>query len=304
VTRFGRTENGVFDPLENLGGSLLQARGIAPGIRERIPREANTVARRQATPLFGLGLLEAIADQTIRDLVQTSTDKGVPGRAAEIVDLATGKPRIGRFGWKAQHATLLAFTADAFASEMGITNRFFPGENAPNGRTALVARFDNVADPEDQTDPATDRSDIDAVTDFQRFLAPPPTLPLTANGIAGRALFSRVGCANCHVPELTTGPSEITALDSVNLPLYSDLLLHDMGSLGDGISQAAAGPNEFRTPPLWGLRFSAPYLHDGRAVSIGQAIRAHDGQGRTARDKFNTLSPVEQRQLTEFLLSL
>jgi len=127
---------------------------------------------------------------------------------------------------------------------------------------------------------------------------------LTVTGIAGRTVFTQIGCANCHVPELTTGRSEIAALDNVKAPLHSDLPLHDTGSLGDGVAQADAGPNEFRTPPLWGLRFSAPYLHDGRAVSIAQAIRSHDGQGSAVRDNFKALSPAQRRQLIEFLQSL
>ena len=304
VTRFGRTTNGVFDPLASLGGSLLQQNGIAPGVREHIPREANTIAHRQTTPLFGLGLIEAIPDDTLIQLAQRATVDGVTGHAAMVTDVASGETRVGRFGWKNQQATLLAFSGDAYLNEMGITNRLFPIENAPNGNTALLAKFDTVPDIEDHADPVTGKSGIDALADFQRFLAPPPQLPLTARGIIGRDQFNQIGCAICHVPQLQTGASPVAALDHQTVNLYSDLLLHDMGKLGDGIAQADAGPNEFRTPPLWGLRASAPYLHDGRAVTVDAAIRAHEGQGKLSRDRYQALAPADRAALLEFLSSL
>jgi mono/diheme cytochrome c family protein len=304
VTRFGRTTNGVFDPLAELGGSLLQQNGIAPGIRERVPRQANTVARRQTTPLFGLGLIEAIPDETIQQLADRPSVDGVTGRAAMVTDIASGETRVGRFGWKAQQATIVAFSADAYVNEMGITNRFFPEENAPNGNQELLARFDKVADPEDHVDPATGKDGVDMLTDFQRFLAPPAAGALTANGRAGKEQFTQIGCAICHVPEMQTGASPVTALDHKTVALYSDLLLHEMGALGDGIAQAAAEANEFRTPPLWGLRASAPYLHDGRAANVDAAIRAHDGEGKVARDRYVKLTPAQRAQLVEFLNSL
>ncbi len=304
VTRFGKTTGGVFDPLEDLGGSLLQANGIAPGARERIPAIANTVAHRETTPLFGLGLIEAIPDEIILQLAERPSVDGVKGHAAMITDIASGETRVGRFGWKNQQATLLSFSGDAYLNEMGITNRLFPNENAPNGNQDILARFDRVPELEDHTDPVTGRSDIDALADFQRLLAPPAPLPLTARGSVGRAQFTSVGCAVCHVPQLQTGASDIAALDHQTVALYSDLLLHDMGSLGDGIAQADASPTEFRTPPLWGLRASAPYLHDGRAATVDAAIRAHDGEGKVAAGRYKALSATNRAALLEFLGSL
>ena len=304
VTRFGLTTADGFDPLADLGGSLLQLRAIAPAAREHIPAQANTVALRQTTPLFGLGLIEAIPDDTIRALADRPEVDGVKGRAAEVVDIATGELRVGRFGWKNQHATLLSFSADAYLNEMGITNRFFSTENAPNGDAALLARFDRVADPEDRTNPNTGLDGVDRLTNFQRLLAPPVARALTANGTAGRALFTTVGCAQCHVPNLQTGSSDIAALSNQSIALYSDLLLHDMGTLGDGIPQADAGPNEFRTPPLWGLSTTAPYLHDGRAGNVDRAIRAHAGEGNVARQRYEALTNTQRAQLLEFLRSL
>ena len=254
VTRFGRNTDGVFDPLESQGGSLLQRFAINPALQEVIPHEANVIAQRLSTPLFGLGLIEAIPDGAILQNMLAAKPDGVRGRAAEITDVVSGQKRIGRFGWKAQQATLLAFSADAYVNEMGITNRFFPTENAPNGNEALLARFKRTTDPEDDVDPVTGKGDIDLVADFMRLLAPPTRLATTPQAAVGESLFAQVGCAACHTPGMRTGPSHIAELDRKTVNLYSDLLLHDMGSLNDGIAQANATPREMKTPPLWGLR--------------------------------------------------
>lgn len=304
MTRFGHTEGGVFDPLENLGGSLLQNRAINRAALEVVPPEANTVARRQTTPLFGLGLIEAIPDDAILALAALPQVDGVSGRPSLVTDLSTGEQRVGRFGWKAQLATLLDFSGDAYLNEMGITNRLFPTENAPNGKADVLAQFDRVPDIEDEPDPATGRSDIDALADFQRLLAPPAPRALNAAATAGKALFGTVGCAVCHVPELKTGPHPVAALSEKTVALYSDLLLHDMGALGDGIVQADASGREFRTPPLWGARVSAPYLHDGRAANLDRAIRSHDGEGAVARDRYIALTPTQRAQIVAFINSL
>jgi len=304
VTRFGRVVNGQFDPLTEKGGSLLQQFAINPAAREIIPREANVIARRQTTPLFGLGLLEAIPDGVIAQNALRPNPDGIKGRAAVVPDVVSGQMRIGRFGWKAQQATLLAFAGDAYLNEMGITSRFFPHENAPNGNTNLLARFDVFADPEDEIDPQTGTGDIDLAANFMRLLAPPPRGPSTASGRAGEPIFGQIGCALCHLPAMFSGPNSIAALSQKRVDLYSDLLLHDMGSLGDGIGQGAAGPREMKTAPLWGLRASAPYLHDGRAGTIEDAIRLHDGEGARSRDRFLRLPPGERRQLLDFLNSL
>ena len=304
VTRFGRAANGHFDPLANLGGSLLQAFAINPAAQEIVPREANVVAHRQSTPLYGLGLIEAIPDNVIAQYARQPKPDGVRGRAAVVEDVVSGSLRVGRFGWKAQQATLLAFAADAYLNEMGITSRFFPEENAPNGNEDLLAKFDLTADPEDEIDPATGKSDIDLAADFMRYLAPPPRPAPTPQSRQGEAVFGQVGCAVCHVPSMQTGPNVIGALDRKPVNLYSDLLLHDMGPLADGIAQADASPHEMRTPPLWGLHASAPYLHDGRARTLDEAIRAHAGEAGPSRDHYLRLNPAQHNQLLEFLNSL
>src|SRR5437016_5487155 len=165
-TRFGRVVNGHFDPLTQLGGSLLQQSAIDPACQEVVPSEANVIAQRQTTPLFGLGLIESIPDGEILLNAAYRKPDGITGRPSIVQDVASGQPRVGRFGWKAQQATLLAFAGDAYLNEVGITSRLFPQENAPNGNAALLAACDTVADIEDQIDPQSGKADIDRLADY------------------------------------------------------------------------------------------------------------------------------------------
>ncbi len=304
VTRFGLHSGGRFDPLTALGGSLLQSAAIDPEAQEIVPSAANVIAQRNSTPLFGLGLIEAIPDAAILQNAARPQPDGIRGIPSEVDDLARGGKRIGRFGWKAQLATLLDFAGDAYLNEMGVTSRLFPTENAPNGNAALLARFDHIADPEDTIDPATGKSDIDTAADFMRLLAPPPRLPASPNARQGEVLFAQLACASCHTPSMITGPNAIAALDRKQVMLYSDLLLHDMGSLGDGIAQGFARPRDMKTAPLWGVRSSAPYLHDGRAATIDAAIRAHEGTASRSRDRYVRSTAQMRAQVLEFLNSL
>ena len=222
-----------------------------------------------------------------------------------ITDVTTGRIRVGRFGWKAQQATLLAFAADAFVNEMGITNRYFPTENAPNGNQALLAKYDKVADPEDTTNPKTGKSRYRSrLADYMRYLAPPPPRRRVPQELAGQTLFQTVGCSGCHTPSMQTGPDSVAALDRKPVFLYSDLLLHDMGSLNDGIAQGFALGNEMKTPPLWGVGASAPWLHDGRATTLDQAIRLHDGEAKPSRTRYVNLPEAQKQQLLAFLNSI
>ncbi|MEI7776604.1 MAG: di-heme oxidoredictase family protein [Verrucomicrobiota bacterium] len=304
TTRFGKATNGSFDPLSSLGGSLLQERAIDPLGVETIPAQANVTAFRQTTALFGLGLIEAIPDATILKGVRTKPVNGVLGKASIVQDVVSGQSRVGRFGWKAQQATILAFAGDAYLNEMGITNRLFPSENAPNGNTALLKQLDKVADPEDQTDPVTGKAGIDLNSDFMRLLAPPVPQALTTSTAFGAMFFVSTGCSDCHTPSMKTGPSPITPINLKAIYLYSDLLLHDMGTLGDGIVQGNADAREMKTPPLWGVSTSAPYLHDGRAATLDEAIQAHDGEGAFAKNHYLKLTSDQQKLLIEFLKSL
>ncbi|MGB0134261.1 di-heme oxidoredictase family protein [Dokdonella sp.] len=304
VTRFGLSDGELFDPLADLGGSLLQALAIDPLAQELVPDIADVVINRESTPLFGLGLVEAIPDNLIIANARRQKRHGIGGRVAMVEDLANGGNRVGRFGWKAQLATLLDFSADAYVNEMGITSRIFPEENAPNGNQELLAQFDAIMDPEDEIDAETGKGDIDHATDFMRFLAPPPRRPMGGSARAGERQFERVGCADCHTPAFRTGSNPIAALHRKPVALYSDLLLHDMGSLADGIAQGAAGPGEMKTAPLWGLRESGPYLHDGRAETVDAAIRGHEGEAARVRDGYARLSDRDRQQLLEFLDTL
>ncbi len=256
VTRFDRMlPDGRFDPLDRLGGSLLQKFAIAPELQEIVPPGANVVAQRVATPLFGLGLIEVIPDAALLDVAaRNNKPDGVRGRAAMIVDVETGNKRVGRLGWKAQHASVLAFAADAYNNEMGVTNRFFPIENAPNGKRELLAHFNIGTEVEDVIDPATGLADVDKAANFMRYLSPLSRPAMNASARAGEAVFEQTGCRTCHTPVLHTGRNAVAALDRKPAPLYSDLLLHDMGALADGIAQEAASPREMKTAPLWGLR--------------------------------------------------
>jgi CxxC motif-containing protein (DUF1111 family) len=304
VTRFGKITNGIYDPLEALGGPLLQRRAIAPKYLERVPPEANIVANRITTPLFGAGLIEAISDSTILANATASKPDGVKGRAAVVSDVITGESRIGRFGWKSQHATLNAFSADAYLNEMGVTNAFFQQENAPNGNFALLTDADKISDPEDRPSVANPKTDFILTADYMRLLAPVPRTPTNSSIIKGETVFKEIGCAVCHIPSMKTGLSAVTALSNRTVELYSDLLLHNMGSLGDGMPQGAANGMEMRTAPLWGLRLRDAFLHDGRASTVELAVIAHAGEAQVARDRFKKLTADRKKSLFDFLHSL
>ncbi len=298
--RFGQYSHGVFNDLASQGGSLLQLFAIEPKCQELLPASANRVGFRQTTPLFGAGLIEAILDGHIEANanVQRAMHPAQAGRVSYVTSPSDGAIHVGRFGWKAQQALLLDFSADAYLNEMGITNDLFPHENAPNGNYKLLAECDRVPDPEDRPDPVTGRRAIDNFTNFMRFLAPPP--PGTVNGevLHGEEVFHRIGCAVCHHPSFTAVSSHHPAINGQTVALFSDLLLHDVGT-GDGIPT-----NEFRSPPLWGLHASAPYLHDGSAATPEQAILRHGGQATSARRGFEGLSEVDRKALLAFLNSL
>ena len=307
-TRFGKeTRRGGFDALESLGGSLIQEQGIGVQaecnfVGETVPAEANVTAGRRTTPLFGLGLVDAVPDATLVALAarQRMRTPATAGRTHLVPDAVSGEQHVGRFGWKAQVSSLLHFAGDAYLNEMGITSPFFPDENCPQGDCSLL-RCDLVPDPED------DGADVFQFADFMSLLAPPPRLAASADKRVvgdGQRVFDRAGCADCHTPSLRTGASEVAALSNREFAPYSDFLLHDMGALGDGIAQNGAEPREMRTAPLWGLRVLETFLHDGRATTIENAILAHDGQGRMARERFRNLSKDDRTSLLRFLRTL
>jgi cysteine-rich repeat protein len=303
VRRFGFAASPYsFDPLPQLGGSLLQEQGVTtatcsvPG--EVVPPEANVTSRRDTPPLFGLGLIEAIDSfQIVKRADSTDRDgDGISGRYRTI------RGQLGRFGWKAGVPTLHDFAAGAYRDEMGITTPFQPTEHGPQGGAPVC---DERGEPED------DGGAVTAFTDFMMFLAPPsplkPGKDVRRATRLGKRLFRTVGCEKCHFAKYKVERAfPVTALvKRGRLPIYSDLLLHDMGpALDDGVAEGGARGAEWRTPPLWGLRYSAPYLHDGRAATIEEAIGLHGGEAQGSRTLFLALPPADRTELLRFLESL
>jgi CxxC motif-containing protein (DUF1111 family) len=227
------------------------------------------------TPVFGAGLIAAVTDATIlANLAANAALKrslGIGGRANRNGNDGT----ITRFGWKAQNVSLPVFSGEAYNVEQGVTNELFPNEiDQTPGCTFSPT-------PEDRTNlagatPVEVASDIVKFPMFMQFLAPPRPAPETPSIARGRAAFAEVGCALCHTPTLTTGPSAVAVLANRPANLFSDLALHRMGpGLADGIRQGSAGPDEFRTAPLWGLGQRIFFLHDGRTRDLNEAILVH-----------------------------
>lgn len=284
--------------LDAVGGPIVQqhttpllqsALGI---LREPTPPGATGTSLRSTPLIFGLGLLDAVPDRTIRQLARIRYPEGVRGHPAILAD-----GRIGRFGRKANIATLDEFNAGAFFNEMGITNRLHPVEGTVAGQP-LPAGVDPAPDPE-----LNDTALIEAST-FVKLLAPVAPLPPTQQTEQGQELFDQTRCTSCHLPVLQTGASQIRALRFKRVKAYTDLLLHDMGPEDSDICIAAANPREFRTQPLMGARFLDMFMHDGLAETVPQAIERHGGEASTARGLFRSLSPQDQAALVAFVMSL
>jgi CxxC motif-containing protein (DUF1111 family) len=306
VTRFATRVNGLFDALASLGGSLVQDHAIGPqnGVAhvfrpEVVPAAATIIVRRRTTPLFGLGLVDATPDSDFIAAAaqQAARNDGVAGRVNMVDNIRAGMKTVGKFGWKAQVPSLFQFSGDAYLNEMGITTPDFPSENCPQGNCAELAFNPAPGINDDGSGPI-------ALTNYMALLAAPPRGTLTGDAAAGEATFERIGCAACHVATQHTGSNPIAALDRKTYHPYSDFLLHDMGVLGDDLEMGSSTGREMRTAPLWGLRFINNYLHDGRARTLDQAILAHDGQARGARDQFAGLAADAKAKLMAFLDSL
>ncbi len=284
----------------------------------------SNIVFRIPTPLFGAGLIEAIPDSAILANMNANatakTGAGVKGHPNAVqggnVNLSANDGTITRFGWKAQNKSLLMFAGEAYNVEMGISNQLFPQERdeTPNcqGGNATPNDTSNFS-----ASPATAvLSDIEAFADFTRLLAPLAPAPQTASTQNGEVQFKNVGCSLCHTPTLMTGTAIASGSATVpsvalsNRPanLYSDLLVHHMGTgLADGITQGSAGPDEFRTAPLWGVGRRVYFLHDGRTSDIVQAIEDHASPGSEANQviqSFNALPAQDQQDLINFLRSL
>jgi len=239
----------------------------------------NNVIFRIPTPTFGLGLVENTPDATLQaNLATTQTQRASLGIGGSF-NTSGNDGTITRFGWKAQNKSLLMFAGEAYNVEQGVANELFPNE-----RSAVTGCVFNGT-PEDTTAPGID-SDVTAFAMFMRLSAPPAPAASAASATSatslknGQTLFATVGCALCHSPSLTTGASPFTGMSNVTYHAYSDFAVHHMGSnLADGISQGAAGPDEFRTAPLWGLGQRLFFLHDGRTADLLAAIQAHFSPG-------------------------
>ena len=304
-TRFGAVgANGKFTPLPEHGGSLIQVKGIGVAgscdfTGEKVPAQATLVSGRRTTQLFGLGLVDAVPESTFRYIAQIERTlwPDEAGRVAWVHDIARDRPAVGRFGWKNQVPTLHQFSGDAYLNEMGITSPEFPNENCPGGDCSLLS-----CNPLPELN--DDGSGIVAFTDFMTLLAPPPRKAMTVRAWVGSRVFGQLGCNHCHWDTFRTGDSPVASMDRVVFHPYSDFLLHDMGSLGDGIEIGDARGREFRTAPLWGLSAFSAFLHDGRAATVKEAILAHDGQARRARNRFARASAADQAAILAFLATL
>ena len=299
-------------------GNPLSAQGGNPNIIFRIP-----------TPVFGAGLIEAIPDSAILANMKANASLksglGISGHPnahlSGNANISANDGTITRFGWKAQNKSLLMFAGEAYNVEMGITNQLFPQERDEtpgclfNATPEDTLNFTPTPTAGSNSNTAV-LSDIEAFADFMRLLAQPTPASDTPSIANGRAIFAKVGCVHCHTPSLTTGKmiasgsstTPSTALSNQIANLFSDILVHHMGrGLADGITQGSAGPDEFRTAPLWGVGQRVFFLHDGRTSDLLQAIEAHRSPGSEANkviEGFNRLTAGERQDVLNFLRSL
>jgi len=274
------------------------------------------------TPVFGLGLIEAISDSTLLANQQsTATARasvGITGRPSFTLPSPSANRNgndgtIARFGWKAQNKSTLLFAGEAYNVEQGISNELFTQEREEHP----ACQFASVPNDTTNMDGATAAdvlSGIQKFAFFMKFLAAPTPAPATNSSSRGRTIFASTGCALCHTPTLKTGPSEISGLNNQNVNLYSDLMLHAMGpGLADDILQGGASGDEFRTAPLWGLGQRGYFLHDGRTSDLKEAILAHRSAGNSrfpaseanqVINRYQNLGEGDKQDLLNFLRSL
>jgi len=316
-----------FDPMIEKGGPVIQRRSITREFPELfsgdcrlspflVPPEALFVSLRHAGPVLGMGLIQAIDDATLvgNMIAQAKVAPQLVGRTNAVSDPLTQQTRIGRFGWKGHQPDLLLFTAEALNNEMGVSTYISGLNRSARGYPRCI--FDYLpSEPNDKGEATV------LLSDFEALLAPPPEPTFNDAARRGGKLFKQLQCAVCHTPELTTSERveipdpfspfpglryiEVKALENQPVRLYSDLLLHDMGpELADGIVQGTANGGEWRTTPLWGLRYKKVYLHNGRAVTIDEAVRAHGGQSQQIKENYLRLSEKDKQDLLTFLNAL
>jgi CxxC motif-containing protein (DUF1111 family) len=260
------------------------------------------VAQRNAIPIFGVGLFEFVSDETIASNADPddADGDGISGRMNFDGDF------VGRLGVKAQANNIETFTRPPLLNQMGITSDPFlgsdglvRGQQISGGNTVDVPNFD----ADDAPDPEISRQDLGDLIAFTKFLAPPRPRRFNAAATRGQALFESTGCARCHLPSLPSSRGPVHA--------FTDLLLHEMGpdlademAFGRPQDSTISDPTthaEFRTQPLWGVSLHAPFLHDGRAETLREAITMHGGEAEDIRDAFLLLTPSEQADVVAFL---
>ena len=263
------------------------------------------ISPRLAPAVHGLGLLEAIREADILALADAEDHNrdGISGRPNQVWDVLAKAPRLGRFGWKAEQPTAAQQAADAAHNDMGLTNFYFPEEHCDGQENCVDFR---------QNDNDLDRETIELLAFYFQTVAVPARRDLTKAIVRqGQQIFAQLNCGSCHHPEFTTGSHEIQALAQQRIFPYTDLLLHDMGpGLADDRPTFAAGGQEWRTAPLWGVGLAqvvnpkATFLHDGRAKTLEEAILWHGGEAETSKQAFAKLSAGERTALIDFVSSL
>lgn len=266
-------------------GTIIHKESIITVTRAEPQSGVNVFEHRQTPHNFGLGLIDAISEDTIRSHADPddADGDGVSGRVS-----ITAGGRVGRLGWKAQVPSVAEFVRDAFGAELGVT------VGPQSGLT-----FGQTEDDDEADDPELTVEQAEDLAFFLAMLAPPPRQASAGDErvLFGEAVFSDIGCAKCHIPTLPSAEGPV--------PLFSDLLLHEILPAGaSGIEDGSAGMREFRTAPLWGLSQTAPYFHSGEADTIDEAIRLHDGEGAAARQAYEVLPPADREALLAFLGSL
>jgi len=262
---------------------------------------------RMAPPLVGMSLLENIPESTIRsfvDAMDTNGD-GITGKVNYVYNAYTGRTELGRFGLKANTATVMTQVANAYQQDMGITTYVDPAESAA-GQTQMDAVHGDSS-------PELADSLYNYVTYYVRTLGVPARRDVTDPGVkAGEVLFTQINCSGCHRPTIQTGIDEtFPQISNQRIHPYTDLLVHDMGpGLADNRPDYLASGSEWRTMPLWGIGLlplsnGVPYyLHDGRARTLEEAILWHGGEATHAKDSFMALGATERQQIIKFLGSL
>ncbi len=295
----------AFGSGEQHATSTFTLEGGRPVIPDDYLGFAVTVAQRNAVPIFGVGLFELVSNATISSNSDPDDldGDGISGRFN--TDVGT----LGRFGVKAQSNNIELFTRGPLQNQMGVTSDPFLGA-AGTVSLSHAALLQVGADPNDPTidgdgvpDPEISHGDLGDLIAFTRFLAPPAKKPFNAAATQGEALFGFIGCTSCHIPSLPSSRGPVEA--------YTDLLLHEMGpDLADGLAFGVPQPSsisedstrlEFRTQPLWGVSLHAPFLHDGRAETLEEAILAHGGEASNSRDAFAGMSQANKDYLIAFL---